>query len=263
MMPQSESLGTLLRQQRQRLNRQDVGLPSMGNGRSNGLTLAEVAVVAGVSNRWLGRLEQDALILTQFDALKRVLKTLQFGRKQQTTLLKLAGWQPESLADLPQKERRDQLQQAVNSIKQPAYVLDHLWNPVCFNSAAKQLFTHWLGKHARHHNLLDYLLLDPQSRFFIEDWPSQVAIVLQHFLQHIEPYRDNEAVAAFLQQRTQQSPLFAQHNQKYTHNEANVRPVLLGFYIENKGLRNYQRVALHVEDSPDWQLIMWLASPEA
>ena len=44
----ADTLGALLRQQRQTLSRQDVGLPETGKRRAPGLTLAEVAVLAGV-----------------------------------------------------------------------------------------------------------------------------------------------------------------------------------------------------------------------
>ena len=253
----ADTLGALLRQQRQTLSRQDVGLPETGKRRAPGLTLAEVAVLAGVSTRWLAQLEQDRLTLHEYDALKRLLNTLQLSRKEQSTWLKLAGWQPQTLADLPPKARRRQLQQATDAIRQPAYVLDHLWNPVCHNSAASQLFSHWLGKQAHHSNLLDYLLLDPHSRVFIGDWHTQMPKVLQHFLRHIEPYRDNDTVAAFIQSRCELSPLFAQHCRRPSRKSAS-RPMLMHFHPSGKPAQICQRLTLHIADSPAWQLVMWL-----
>lgn len=261
-MNTTDSLGQQLRQQRQTLTRHDVGLPVGDGSRHIGLTLAEVAVLSGVGSRWLGRLEQDQQPLRQFDALKRVLGVLQFGRKEQATLLKLAGWEPESLAELPQKQRRRLLQQAVDAVRQPAYVLDHLWNPVCHNTAATQLFSHWLGERARHNNLLDYLLLDPHSRAFIGDWHTQAPQIVLHFMQHIEPYRDNDSVAAFLQARQQQSPLFARHAGLRDRKPVLARPVRMTFRANGKNPRNYQRMVFQVEDTPDWQWVLWLPEKE-
>ena len=52
-----KQLGDTIRQQRLSLQPQDVGLPAAGR-RRGGLSQQEVAVLSGVSTRWLARLEQ-------------------------------------------------------------------------------------------------------------------------------------------------------------------------------------------------------------
>ena len=52
-----KQLGETIRQQRLSLQPQDVGLPAAGR-RRGGLSQQEVAVLSGVSTRWLARLEQ-------------------------------------------------------------------------------------------------------------------------------------------------------------------------------------------------------------
>ncbi|WP_082783653.1 helix-turn-helix domain-containing protein [Snodgrassella sp. CFCC 13594] len=257
-MPILTSLGVQIRAKRQALNPSEVGLPELAKRRQHGLSIMEVAVLSGVGLRWLSRLEQDQLILHDFEGLKRILQTLRFSPKEQHKLLQQAGWLPERLTDLPKKELRRHLQQTVDAISAPAYILDQLWQPVCHNRVAGQLFSHWLGKHAQYQSLIDYLLFDPQSRLFIHQWQAHVPQLLRHFCQQIAPYRNHKTIAEFLQQRRAQSPLFESADKTPNTPKEPVLLPLQATFLSHKGPVIHQRMVFTIPDTPQWQMMVWL-----
>ena len=97
-----KQLGEVVKQQRLALQAADVGLPEI-NSRRSGLSQQEVAVLSGVSTRWLARLEHGQFKEGDTDHLRRVLNTLCFNAEEQDILLRQAGWQPESWGDVPQQ----------------------------------------------------------------------------------------------------------------------------------------------------------------
>ena len=187
-----KQLGETIRQQRLSLQPQDVGLPAAGR-RRGGLSQQEVAVLSGVSTRWLARLEQGQFKAADTELFRRVLNILCFSTQEQERLLRQAGWQPEYWSEVSQQQLQNHLQKLLDGMDYPAYVVDHLWNRVRWNKPAARLFTHWLGKQVQYTNFIDYLLLDPHSRLFILHWEKHVVLWLGRFFNKIQPYLETKA----------------------------------------------------------------------
>lgn len=253
-----KQLGEAVKQQRLALQAADVGLPEVGS-RRKGLSQQEVAVLSGVSTRWLGRLEQGQFKEEDSELLRRVLNTLGFSAEEQDSWLRKAGWQPESWGEVPQRQLQKHLQKLIDGIDYPAYVIDHLWNRVCWNKSAARLFTHWLGKQVKYPNFIDYLLLDPHSRLFIRNWEKHVVLWLGRFFNHIQPYQEHENVAQFIAERRAGSPVFER-----LYNKRRKRTSKVGLryvFHTGKGDRVFGRMSFPVQDTPGWQMVVWLPLP--
>lgn len=251
-----KQLGETLKQKRLMLQPGDVGLPQV-SGRRQGLSQQEVAVLSGVATRWLSRLEQGIFKITDAAALRRVLQTLCFEEQEQEVLLRQAGWRPESWQDVPERQLIPYLQKMLDGLEYPAYVVDSLWERVCWNKSAARLFTHWLGKQVQYTNFIDYLLLDPHSRLFIQNWEKYTALWVGHFLDNIKPFQNNEQVAAFVAARRSQSPMFEKIYRHYAA-KRRYKPSLEYVFHTPKGSRRFSRLAFPVADARGWQMIVWL-----
>lgn len=249
-----EKLGDIIKQQRLSLRPADVGLPQLP-GRVHSLTQQEAAVLSGVSVRWLAALEKGQY-RGDATALARVMAVLQFSTEEKDDLLKLAGWSPK-MQHRPSEYSRKDLQTMLDGLSHPAYITDLLWERVCWNKAAARLFSHWLGNHGQHTNLLDYLLLDPHSRIFIADWHDTATPWIAYFLEHIRFYQDEEAVAAFVAQRRNQSPFFDKLCRQHEQQRMMVSDYSYRF-MRAKSYQAYRQLAFPVYGAPGHHLTVWL-----
>ena len=258
MLPSSPaSLGTLLQSKRLALRPADVGLPQVSARRTVGLRREEVAVLSGVSQRWLAALEQDKLTLKRFDALKRVLHTLRFSPAEQEQLLRQAGWRATATAAAPKAEQLASVQAVLDGMKYPAYAIDPLWERLCWNQAAAGLFSHWLGEQSRYANLWDYLLFDPHSRVFVHRWSRVVAQWVNVFRHDVATHSEPARVAAFVAHKCENSPIFA----RYWATPAPGSDHLAARYQfkhPHKGQKTYQPVTLALPESLPGTLVVWL-----
>jgi transcriptional regulator with XRE-family HTH domain len=84
-------LADFLRTRRERLNPDDVGLPSGGRRRTPGLRREEVALLAGVGVTWYTWLEQGRDINASVQVLDAIARTLRMDTQERWHLLQLAG----------------------------------------------------------------------------------------------------------------------------------------------------------------------------
>ena len=257
-----KQLGDKIKQQRASLSRNDVGLPLGDSSKKDkGLSQQEVAVLSGVSSRWLAHLEQGVFKHGQFEQLSNVLQTLRFSPKQQELLLKQAGWTPQTLTDLPKEAFQAHLQQLLDGIEYPAYIVNYIWERICWNKAATKLFSHWLGPQAHYTNFLHYILLDPQSRMFFKNWDQVAPQWVNRFLEDTRPYGTQSEMLDFQNNLRKKSPTFAQQLNLNSLNASNL-PMHYVFHTA-KGFRAYNRVAFPVESAPNWRMIVWLPSTDS
>lgn len=84
-------LGAFLRNRRERITPDLVGLPRSGRRRTPGLRREEVASVAGVGVTWYTWLEQGRNIKVSAEVLNAICRTLQFDPHERRHLFALAG----------------------------------------------------------------------------------------------------------------------------------------------------------------------------
>ena len=162
---------------RARISPDEAGLPSYGgNRRVPGLRREEVAMLAGLSVDYYGRLERGNLSGASESVLEAVARALQLDDAERQHLFDLARHAESSTAS--RRPRRPKLapgpRPAVISILTgltiPAYVRTSRMDIIAANELCRALYGGALDDERLPLNLARYLFLDPHSRGFFLDW---------------------------------------------------------------------------------------------
>src|SRR5471030_406817 len=86
-----DELAAFLRNRRERLTPNDVGIVTSGRRRTPGLRREEVAQLAGVGVTWYTWLEQGRDIAPSPQVLDAIVRTLQLDRHERTHVFRLSG----------------------------------------------------------------------------------------------------------------------------------------------------------------------------
>ncbi|MDW3220277.1 MAG: helix-turn-helix transcriptional regulator [Acidimicrobiales bacterium] len=190
----SDELGDFLRSRRERLRPADVGLPPGSGRRAEGLRREEVAVLSGVGVSWLTRLEQGRANRVSADVLDGLAGALRLTAPERAHLYDLADLHPP--APVVAGQVGDESQQVLvrGLHPNPAYVLDHAWNLVCWNRAQAELFP-VIEERASPPNLLRLTLETESLRTFMTDWDDEVRRLASQFRLHLGRFPSDEGRA--------------------------------------------------------------------
>jgi transcriptional regulator with XRE-family HTH domain len=165
-------LGEYLRSRRAALGPGDVGLTSTGVRRVQGLRREEVALLAGVSVDYYGRLEQGREHSPSAQVLEALSAALRLDLDGRTHLFRLAGLAPRSQRG-PVPDRVDpallRLMEAWPD--NPALVYNRAYDILAANALASALF----GELGAVGNLMLLVFTDPRARDFYADWHAVAA----------------------------------------------------------------------------------------
>jgi MmyB-like transcription regulator ligand binding domain/Helix-turn-helix domain len=153
-----------------------------------------VAVLANIGVSWLTRLEQGRANRVSAEVLSALADALRLSTAERIHLFGLAGVRSPpipvggSASDPSQRTLVDGLD------PNPAYVLDHAWNLVCWNRAETALFPVLAGLDAPA-NLLRLTLETPELRTFMTDWGDEVDRLTRQFRLHLTQHPNDEGAA--------------------------------------------------------------------
>ncbi|MGY6268800.1 helix-turn-helix transcriptional regulator [Achromobacter denitrificans] len=250
-----QALGEFVRSARSRITPQMAGLPEGMRRRTPGLRREEVAQLCGISVTWYTWIEQGREVSVSPSVWSRIAGVLQLARAERAYLFDLAD-----CAD-PQHARDDDagapglLQECVNAINAPAYVLDRAWNVLAYNEPLRDLFDDWPRRDAEP-NLLRYIFLDPAARDLVVDWDQRARRVVAEFRADAGAHLDESAVLALLDGLNRQSPVFAHWWTRHAvvEREGGLRE----FQHPLRGKLAYQQITFRLATHPDLKLVMLL-----
>ncbi|MDF0606308.1 helix-turn-helix transcriptional regulator [Neisseriaceae bacterium TC5R-5] len=248
-------LADFIRSHRERLSPEQVGLPPGLRRRAKGLRREEVAALSGISTTWLTWIEQGRTQSISAATLSRLADTLLLNAAERDYLFTLAGLKkPESERHDDSQEAQQLLELAISKIHAPAYVLDAYWHAVAWNTAAADLFCHWLGTGQAPDSLLDFIFLNPHARSFIEDWPTRAGRVVAELRADISNHLEEPATATMIQHLRENSAEFALlwQQQDVLEREGGSRI----FHHPRSGRIEYQQITLRLAQAPDYKLVM-------
>jgi transcriptional regulator with XRE-family HTH domain len=157
----SVELGTLLRQWRQRLTPEEVGLTVGPRRRVKGLRRQEVAQLAGVSTDYLAQLEQGRAAAPSAQVLLALARALRLSDFERDHLLSLAGYGPTTRLITPPPDVLRLVDQLDGT---PAAIYDLAWNPVAWNPMWATVNGDPMGRPVRERNMLWRLMTDLPTR---------------------------------------------------------------------------------------------------
>jgi transcriptional regulator with XRE-family HTH domain len=254
---QPDQLGDFLRTRREGLKPGEVGLPTSTGRRTEGLRREEVAVLANIGVSWLTRLEQGRANRVSAEVLGALADALRLSAAERTHLGGLAGVAPPAMpvggaaSDPSQRTLVDGLH------PNPAYVLDHAWNLVCWNQAETDLFPLLAALDAPA-NLLRLTLATPSLHRFMTDWADEVVRLTQQFRLHLTQYPSDEGTALVDELRAghrEFADAWARHDVAvFSSQTRHFQHAVVGQLVFD-----HHRLALL--DHPGWSVVIYTADP--
>ncbi|MGE2835244.1 helix-turn-helix transcriptional regulator [Mycobacterium sp. SMC-4] len=162
-------LGEYLKSRRAALRPADVGLTSVGVRRVPGLRREEVAMLAGVSVDYYGRLEQGRERSPSVQVLDALAATLRLDDDGRSHLFRLAGLAPRAQGGaVPDRVDPALLRLMEAWPDNPALVYNRAYDILAVNPLAEALF----GDLGATGNMMRLIFTDPRAREFYADWPA-------------------------------------------------------------------------------------------
>ncbi|CAO3440637.1 MmyB family transcriptional regulator [Azospirillum endophyticum] len=173
-VPARQALADFIRQCRERISPESLGLPQVRRRRTRGLRREEVAALAGVGLTWYTWFEQGRDIAVSDDFLHRLARGLRLDRAEREHLFALAG--RETLADGDESaELPRSLVRMINALDQAAYIMNSSWDVLAHNEAARSLFEDFKLPQP---NLIRIVFFSDHYRQRIQDWQFAARLVL-------------------------------------------------------------------------------------
>lgn len=250
-------LADFLRTRRERLAPSEVGLPTSAGRRAQGLRREEVAVLANIGVSWLTRLEQGRANRVSGEVLDGLAVALRLSRPERAHLFGLAGVRLPSPAIAGRSTDPSQ-QTLVDGLQpNPAYVLDHAWNLVCWNAAEAALFP--VLDRVDQPNLLRLTLEAPELRHFMTDWPDELERLTRQYRLHLGQYPSDEA-SALVDELRARHPDFAEAWGE--HDVAVFSPQIRRFAHPSEGALVFDHHRLNLPDHPGWSVVIYTPTPD-
>ena len=187
----------------------------------------------------------------------RVAEALRLARAERHYLFSLAECADPEAGRLDAIALPEGLQDCVDSIRCPAYVLDRCWNVLACNAALLRLFDGWPARGQP--NLLRYIFLDPAARTLVVDWEERASRVVAEFRADVAALAGESDIAALVAELQAGSPLFARAwtRQVVVDREGGLRE----FQHPADGRMRLRQFTFRLAIRPDCKLVMLLDEP--
>ncbi|MBP2706720.1 helix-turn-helix domain-containing protein [Microbispora sp. RL4-1S] len=177
-MDSDRLLGDFLRARRHVTTPERVGLPPIGRRRTPGLRREEVAMLAGVSAEYYGRLEQGRERRPSEQVIDALARALRLDSEATQHLRELA--RPRTVGPRP-VDTADQLSPTILRLLDswnhiPAFVVNRRLDILAMNQVTTALFE-WLP---HHDNLVRLTFLNPEAREFYPRWEQEAMSDVAH-----------------------------------------------------------------------------------
>jgi transcriptional regulator with XRE-family HTH domain len=173
-------LGAFLRNRRERIRPEQVGLRSLRRRRTPGLRREEVAQLAGVGVTWYTWLEQGRNINPSAQVLDAIARTLQFDVHEHSHLFTLAGVAPTTIAD-ECHALCPTVQPLIDQLEPyPAMVVNARLDLLAYNRAYASFFDDLDTIPTEDRNILWLVFTHPQWRSAIVDWDDVAGLVAEY-----------------------------------------------------------------------------------
>lgn len=253
---QRRLLGQFVRAHRERIPPD----ASTGRRRTPGLRREELAARAGIGVTWCAWIEQGREINASPRALVRLAQGLALTPAERAYLFELAGRRdPDAHWPDPPIDAPESVRILVESLPQPAYVLDRAWNACCWNLHAERLFPESLGEGGEK-NILRYMFTGPSARMLISDWAERAPRLLAEFRADYGRGLGDPRTNAIIDQLRAESPEFAE---AWDAQAVAERAGGLRWYNHPlDGPCCFRQLTFHPTDRPDYKIVV-LASVES
>jgi transcriptional regulator with XRE-family HTH domain len=186
-----QQLGRFLRDCRERLSPQTVGLPMTRRRRTPGLRREEVAMLADISTTYYTKIEQGRVDISE-RALYAIAAALQLNHTERNYASALASGRSTAQASVLKEEVSPALRLFLDlQNPYPAQVMGRRWDFLAWNDATNATLGDLNAMPPQMRNLLVMLFTMPQMRQTIGDWETNARNTLAEFRADYGKYHDD------------------------------------------------------------------------
>ncbi len=253
MSARRRELGTFIRNQRERLAPENLGLQPAGRRRTPGLRREEAAQLCGLSVTWYTWLEQGRDVALSAPALGAVATALRLNRAARAYVFDLAGRHDPEHGTAAPPVVPGSLLAGLRAIAVPAYILDGGWNAVAGNPRARRLLAGWLDQPGER-NLLRFIFLDPASQKLICDYEERARRVVAEFRAGTSAHFADPGRRTLIDELRTGSTLFARLWNEHTvlGREGGLR----SFRHPRDGLLSFEQLSFSFAANPELKLTL-------
>jgi len=252
-----QDLADFLRQKREKLSPQAVGLPSGTRRRTPGLRREEVAALAGVGLTWYTWLEQGREINVSVDFLENLARVLKLDATARYHLFLLAHQRPPAPVGHQWCQVSPLVRRLLDDLHlRPAYVMNLSWDIIAWNPAAERLFA--IGdRPAEQRNMLWMLFADPHLNQRLVEWQAQAPQILASFRRDYARAPEDATMQQRVQALEQVSPQFRQLWQQHDiHGRCQGERT---FNVPGAGQVTFEHASFIVDEENHLRLVMYSA----
>jgi transcriptional regulator with XRE-family HTH domain len=169
--PRRAELADFLRNRREALRPEEVGLPGGGRRRTPGLRREEVASLAGVGTTWYTWLEQGRDVKASASVLEAIAGALDMTPAERAHLILLGRGEEVAVARSPKEELHPTIRKLVENLgPNPACITGRRFDFLAWNDAHSAVFGNPGEMPDGRRNLVWSIFMDPGRRTLHSDW---------------------------------------------------------------------------------------------
>jgi transcriptional regulator with XRE-family HTH domain len=202
-------LADFLRNRRDALAPEDVGLPGGGRRRTPGLRREEVAQLAGVGTTWYTWLEQARDVRASRSVLDALSDALQLTPAERRHVILLGRGEQESPPPALCEEVSPAVRRLIANLGlSPAYIIGRRWDYLAWNDAMAAVFGDPGELPPGRRNQIWVFFTDPARRALMPDWKRSARLLLARFRADAARHVGDPAFDELIADLEQASPEF-------------------------------------------------------
>jgi transcriptional regulator with XRE-family HTH domain len=260
--PRRAELADFLRNRREALRPEDVGLPGGGRRRTPGLRREEVAQIAGVGTTWYTWLEQGRDVRASASVLEAISGALDLTSAEHAHLMLLGRGEEVTPGRAPKEKVNPTIKLLVENLGDgPSCLTGRRFDFLAWNRAHSVVFGDPAEMPDGRRNLLWRLFTDPARRDLHPDWEEGARRIVARFrseaARHVGDPDFDELISA-LQER---SPEFREWWDLHEVATSGVGRKILRHPTAGKLV--FEHAVFRPQESPEQRLVLYTPSPQA
>jgi transcriptional regulator with XRE-family HTH domain len=260
--PRRAELADFLRNRREALRPEDVGLPGGGRRRTPGLRREEVAQLAGVGTTWYTWLEQGRDVRASASVLEAISGALELTPAEHAHLMLLGRGEEVPPGRAPKETINPTIRRLVENLgASPACITGRRFDFLAWNEAHAAVFGDPGEMPKGRRNLLWRIFMDPASRNLHPDWEEGARRIVARFRAEAARHVGDPDFDDLISALQEASPEFRRWWDLHEVATSGVGRKIVRHPTAGKLV--FEHAVFRPQESPEQRLVLYSATPQA